>query len=68
MGTYTTEQTGKSWKLLQALAVLLLIGSAMFGVYAWQEDRELMLVAVLGWFVGICGIIAAKAGAWLFHG
>ena len=78
---YTTEQTGKTWKGLQALGCLGLSTGAVFVFLGTTFSRDdagetithivLSNLAIAGILVFLTGMglnAAARLGAWWFHG
>ena len=68
----TIEATGKKWKGMQVVAVILIflgmfacIGAALG---ADKSDNTMITVSVLGFFAGMGLFIAAGVGAWWNHG
>lgn len=63
---YTTEQTGKAWKVVQIVGLVAVVGSL---TYCTQTTSTQDMVH--GWTIGILGVVAyivGKAGAWWYHG
>ena len=56
------EQTGKTWKALQAAGVVLLCGAAV----AWAAGS--FAIAVLVMLAGAAFYVAGRVGAWWHHG
>ncbi len=77
---YTTEQTGKSWKGLQALGCLGLTTGITL-VYLGTSVRRagdpastsqvvlsnLAITGILVFLVGLCVQVLARLGGWWFH-
>lgn len=67
----TTERTGKRWKFLQLIAVLLLITSITWTWSALSADpkpAEPPAVPILLGVLGLPLLLFARLGAWWFHG
>ncbi|MCE5230478.1 hypothetical protein LLG95_12910 [bacterium] len=72
-GTRTIEATGKGWKFLQLVGVLLTIGGGVTTCVKMQMPHPpgadaTFGLAVLGFAVGLLIFIAGRIGAWWFHG
>ena len=61
METRPIEQTGKVWKLIQAISVLLII----YGVIAIFTASSSS--AGTFFFIGLVGVLIGKFGAWWYH-
>lgn len=69
-GTRTVEQTGKSWKALQLLAVVGLVWAIIWGSML-PETKKGVAMDVRPILLGVgsfAALVLAKLGAWWNHG
>lgn len=71
----TTQATGKFWKMQIALSTLVCISSVVLisigasrTVSGSHEMHPATVLGILGLVLGIAWFIAARIGAWWFHG
>lgn len=71
----TIEQTGKTWKALLAVSLLLLtlgVGACSWSVMThpnpWRHPPALAIVGGAVALAGFAGVLIARIGAWWRHG
>jgi len=69
----TIEQTSKTWKLIQLVGFLALIGGVALACWAWERPLpgETNLAFGLGCMTAASGLalnVLGSVGAWWYHG
>jgi uncharacterized membrane protein HdeD (DUF308 family) len=58
----TIEQTGKTWKMIQAAGVVLMLGGLVSLTQDWRT------VCILCTPAGVLTYAVGRTGAWYYHG